>query len=463
MFRKWGPWAALGMVVLALFVRYGNLAHPPLQSGDEALTALRARGLIEHGHFWTPYWNGTINLHKPPFYYWFVALGYQVLGENEVAVRLPSVLFFVLLLGLVFLMARRIWGAWAGVVAALGLSLHPTFVAQSRLGMMDTLVTLLVMAGGYCLWQVRGERKRYYYLWGAACGCALLTKGGGAIYCVPVSLLYLAIARPAEFKKAHLYGGLALALFIPGVWFWNQWATHYEAFKMCYIDHEVNYRLQGHNVWSTFLEQKTTLKLWQSFGVLAPLCVVGSGLAFLGKSVRRGGWRVAVFLPVFLVVAMVLTNLVKQQMYWYILPGVVPLVVLAAGAVVAAVRRELPLWASGVLIVCLGAGLLWCRPDRVNLSTSRGSGNLKELASQIPEGGGDATPLVVDFRFYHMNVALFYSGRDRAEQARGFVPEPGRTYYGIFRKRGHENVAGLAVEVLDAKGGFTLAKLSPVQ
>jgi 4-amino-4-deoxy-L-arabinose transferase-like glycosyltransferase len=345
------------------------------------------------------------------------------------------------------------------VLAALALSLHPTFVAQSRLGMMDTLVTLLVTAAGYCLWQASDERKRYCYLWGVACGCALLTKGGGAIYCLPVCLVYAAIAKPTLFKNAHFYGGLALSLLVPGIWFWNQWATHYEVFKMCYIDHEVNYRLQGHNVLSTFLLQKTTLKLWQSFGFLAPLCVMGSGLAFLGKPLRRGGWRCALFMPVFLVITMLLTNMVSQQMSWYILPGVVPLVVLSAGAVVMAIRRELPLWGSGVLALSLAVGLVWCRPDRVNLSSPRDGSALKRLATQVPDAGENATPLVVNFSSYHMNVALFYSRRDRAEQARGFVPEEGKTYYGILRKRALKKLKAMSVEVMDAKSSFALVRL----
>ena len=84
--RTW-PALALALVVAAVLWRYGDLREPSLCNGDEALTALRARSLLHEGRFWTPHWNGTVNLHKPPFYYWTVAASYLVLGVGEVAVR----------------------------------------------------------------------------------------------------------------------------------------------------------------------------------------------------------------------------------------------------------------------------------------------------------------------------------------------------------------------------------------
>lgn len=64
------PLILLMLIIGVVWWDLGDLNSPGLSAGDEALTALRTRGISEQGHMWTPYWNGTLDLHKPPLYYW---------------------------------------------------------------------------------------------------------------------------------------------------------------------------------------------------------------------------------------------------------------------------------------------------------------------------------------------------------------------------------------------------------
>ncbi|MBP8655820.1 MAG: hypothetical protein WBK37_11480 [Kiritimatiellia bacterium] len=64
--RRWLPLGLLALLLLAAAWRGVQVFQPSITTGDEALVALRARGLVEQGHGWTPYWNGAPDVHKPP-------------------------------------------------------------------------------------------------------------------------------------------------------------------------------------------------------------------------------------------------------------------------------------------------------------------------------------------------------------------------------------------------------------
>jgi 4-amino-4-deoxy-L-arabinose transferase-like glycosyltransferase len=512
--RLWGFWipvVLLALVITGVLVRYGDLRQPPLCHGDEALTSLRSLSLIEQGHFWTPYWNGTVNLHKPPFYYWLVAIGYLVFGVGEFAVRFPSVLSFIILLAVVFLINRRLLGTWAGLLAAALLSIHPVLVVQSGTGMMDTLVILLFTVAGCFLWLAK-EKQGFYYAWGAACGMALLSKGGGAIICLPVSLLYLAIAERRAFRKAHFYGGLGLLILLPGIWFGSQYVLHRQALFNTYVAWEVGYRLKDHNMWETLCRQKTTRYLWQSFGGLAPLAAGSALLVFFIKRHRGEKFRFnkLVFFHLLLVVGMLLSNTVKQQMYWYIIPGVIPLAVFTALAVWAALIGRLNrttytaicalvfagTYLSGaytgpvyiwivriaVLVAAIGGFLpaelkragraalvvalvfvAWSGMSfenrNVNFAKIRDSSDLKHLAMSIPEPDDNAGPLVLDFRHYPMNVLMFYSHRNAIQVSE--LQESGlQECHGVFKDHGYKEIPGYESQVLEHSGKYDLVVLS---
>ncbi len=133
----------------------------------EPLFAEAARQMVETGNWVTPYFNGETRFDKPPLIYWLMAMGYQVFGVNEWAVRLPSAMSAVLLTGFVFFILNRFGVSpllkeketqqrrWASLIGAVTLALTPEFIIWARTGVSDLLLTgcmgsaLLCFFGGY--------------------------------------------------------------------------------------------------------------------------------------------------------------------------------------------------------------------------------------------------------------------------------------------------------------------------
>ncbi len=509
-------WTLLLLLIMAAALwRYGDLREPALTHGDEALTALRARSLLREGSFWTPYWNGTVNLHKPPLYYWMVAVGYLAFGVGELAVRLPSVAAFLLLLWLAARIDTRLFSPAAGIASAALLAWHPVLVVQSRLGMMDTLVTLLYLAGGVALWH--GRRAPGGYLgWGACAGAAVLAKGGGALLVLPVSLAYLGVAQRAAFRRGAFYGGLLLSLGLPAVWFGSQFLLHRRAFLETYVHHEVARRWAADLWWPAFAAQKTTRRLWCSLGALAPLTAAAPVLLYA----FRRGWRYAeegrnaFFLVALAVGALLLTNMVGQQMYWYIVPPSVPFLLMTGAVAGGVLAGRWTRWQAALALALLLAGLalprvvlprdrwwalaaalagvsamggcLWRGPasrwtrvpaalalaltvraglsfenDRINFFRPRSSAELKQLAAAIPKDDNARYPLVVDFRYFPMNALMFYADRtaiQAAEMEQRAPPEANRLH-AVLANRRSLPIAGWRATFLDSADGYELWRL----
>ena len=186
------------LLIVGVLISYGDLSKPPLSTGDEAITALRSLGILHKGHMWTPYFDGDVDVHKPPLYYCLVAACYKFFGVGEMAIRIPSAASFLVLLLLVYLVGRRIYDSGTGFIAALLLAAHPFALAHARVGMLDTTMVMFSVAAAWFL-LLAGDNSRFLYGWAMCCGLALLTKGEGATPILPVSFFYVLFVRRDVF------------------------------------------------------------------------------------------------------------------------------------------------------------------------------------------------------------------------------------------------------------------------
>ena len=98
------------------------LNSPHLFDPDEGRYAEIPREMLSGGDWVIPHLNGLAYIEKPPLQYWATALSYRVLGPSAFAARLYCALSAFGTLILVWLAARRLWGADAGWRAAAALS-----------------------------------------------------------------------------------------------------------------------------------------------------------------------------------------------------------------------------------------------------------------------------------------------------------------------------------------------------
>ncbi len=148
----WGI-SSVSLVLICGLAFLWNLGAIGLVDETEPLFAEAARQMTVTGDWITPYFNQETRFDKPPLVYWLMAVGYQLLGVNEWAVRFPSALAAIALTIACFLTLRSFgflphhhspshppfWkSAWIGIgIAALNLET----IVWARQGVSDMLLS----------------------------------------------------------------------------------------------------------------------------------------------------------------------------------------------------------------------------------------------------------------------------------------------------------------------------------
>jgi 4-amino-4-deoxy-L-arabinose transferase-like glycosyltransferase len=112
--ERWEKQPTLAWVISGLWVLFicwlaffWNLGNIGLIDETEPLFAEASRQMVVTGDWVTPYFNGATRFDKPPLVYWLMAIGFETIGVNEWAVRLPSALSAIALTVLGFFTIRR--------------------------------------------------------------------------------------------------------------------------------------------------------------------------------------------------------------------------------------------------------------------------------------------------------------------------------------------------------------------
>lgn len=106
-------------VVLLLFLCVGIFDHE-LWSPTEPAVAGVVWSMRHQGDFVVPRINGQAYLEKPPLYYWLATLGCEAWGDSSAGlIRLPSALFGLASLGILFLAVRRRYGESVAIATSL--------------------------------------------------------------------------------------------------------------------------------------------------------------------------------------------------------------------------------------------------------------------------------------------------------------------------------------------------------
>lgn len=206
------PWLRGALILLGIgaigglgyLLRLGSMG---LIDETEPLFAEAARQMWLTGDWITPYFNDQTRFDKPPLIYWAMAVAYYLIGVNEWAVRLPSALSALGLIGFcVYVLYRfgleslalepdqplwmeKLEGArWipAGLTGAL-LGITPLLVVWGRTGVSDMLLTACVAGAvlaffcGYAQPEAPDRQGRWYLAFYVLLALGTLTKGPVAI------------------------------------------------------------------------------------------------------------------------------------------------------------------------------------------------------------------------------------------------------------------------------------------
>jgi hypothetical protein len=221
--ESWLPWILFAAAIFVLFFKLGQAA---LFEPDEGRNAEKAREILVLNDWITPHENYHPVLDKPIFFYWLIALSYQLFGISEWAARLPSALAALGCLAVVYCFVRTHWGFWPALWAGLILLTSLEFFVLARLVIFDMALTFFLTVALCAFYQaghtddVRRRRWLCLFMYGAL-GAATLIKGLiGIVLPGMVIFGYLLLSkRGSILRRIYLVPGILLLLAIVLPWY----------------------------------------------------------------------------------------------------------------------------------------------------------------------------------------------------------------------------------------------------
>jgi len=194
------------ILILAAILRLLALGEIPSGfSPDEAGQAYSAYSLLKTGRDeWGVAWPissfRSFLDYKAPLQTYLMIPSIAVFGLNEFAARLPSAIFGILAVAVVYLLANQLFpGKKAGFWAALFLAISPWHFQFSRTAIEVNITSLLFPLG--LLFFLKGSKKsRYYYLAIAAWGINLYSYHAAKFF-EPIFIFFLIFFRRRAFIK----------------------------------------------------------------------------------------------------------------------------------------------------------------------------------------------------------------------------------------------------------------------
>ena len=116
------------LVLTGLSLRLINLGKPGL-AYDESFHVVSAKSMLDTGE---PNLPSGEPYTRALLFTRLVAFSFSLLGSNEFAARLPSVIFGTLTIILIFFVGKRMFGTTVGLISAIFLALSPFEIAWAR-------------------------------------------------------------------------------------------------------------------------------------------------------------------------------------------------------------------------------------------------------------------------------------------------------------------------------------------
>ena len=209
------------LLVLAGVLFSINLGGYDVWPPDEPRFAEVAREMLLTGDWLAPHVNGQPYTEKPPLLFWGMALASLPGGKvTPFTTRVPSVLSALLVVGLTWLTARRMFGRRIAFWSALALMTGLRFWWQSRTGQIDMLLTACMAVAMYHLWQWDEDRRKWRLpvIW-LAVAAGLLAKGPPALVFPMLWVLVFYWGNRSARKQLHWIIGCLAAMGIVCLWF----------------------------------------------------------------------------------------------------------------------------------------------------------------------------------------------------------------------------------------------------
>ncbi len=261
-------------VLLLAAILFGcNIWGYDLWAPDEPFFGEGAREMIVDGEWIVPHVNGEVNTHKPPLFFWLIALSSLPFGSVlSFTARLPSVLAALGSLILIMRLARRINGTRIAVLTGALLATTHIFWEKARMAQIDSLLCFLILVATSAFEAFRSGdwtgRRAGIVFW-VATALAVLAKGPvGLLLPLGIALLTLAFDRELHRWRdfAPLTGPLAFVA-VAGAWALaaDLWVEDYSlvgALRTHFVDRAIHGMHHEQPVWYYLKVLPYTLLPW---------------------------------------------------------------------------------------------------------------------------------------------------------------------------------------------------------
>lgn len=249
-----------------------------------------------HPYFW-----------KPPLHTWIISLAFIVSGhQNELMVRLPSLIFSLLSLIVIFKIAQILFpqDKLVAYLSAVLFSINNDFSFISSQGIAEAQLLFFNLL---CLYFLLKPTKTKIIPSGISLGLAIITKSFATFWVFPLALFLIFKYQP---RKIITWLITVTMVALP----WHLFM--YLKFGNIFIDNYVLVNTLGrglgqqNNLAPTYWYLKYALWQWKTYFIILPLSL------FFPKKIFLLIWMTLIFVPF---------SLVKSKVWWYILPFWTPL------------------------------------------------------------------------------------------------------------------------------------------
>ena len=289
---------------------------------------------------------GVVKSHlSPPLDYTIMWLTLKVLPHQAIFIRLPSVLFGVGSVYLIYLLAGRLFSKDVAIISAFLLAISPFAVQYSQEARMYSSFLFLTLLSFYLFARIQ-ESDRAFYAWIAA-NTLLIYDHYFAVFVFVVQAAYVFVINAPELRyqaTAKAYGGifLAAASFIPWLPVFL-YQTHNGTMVLWYgLGAE----------WQNFFYNPLFLFSGLPHSIIAAVFVIGLLAAGL---LSGGGLESKLLLVIWLLFPLIMLysitaswgSVTTEKNFIFVLPAFVMLMaagVVEAGAVVPKLNSKIYMW-----------------------------------------------------------------------------------------------------------------------
>ncbi len=381
-------------LLLALLCAFAFQGSRGIYESTEGRYALCSLEMARDGHWMEPTIAGIHHWTKPPFGYWAIAGGVELLGANGWGARLSNAIALCLAALLVGLIGARMWNdRRTGVLAALiyATAFYP--VATANTVNTDTLLCLFEILAVFCFWRGADaacpKAGRWWFLgmW-AAFGLGFFTKGPPALLPL-MAVIAWTCSRPKTGRRwGALFSPAGILLFFAlSCWWFALIIRRHPDLLHYYLKDEVVNRVAT-NEFGRNPEWYAPLKLY------FPLLIFGGGLwtFYFWRPLRAGGWRrrdawsalwrgsgPKLFLLLWLALPLAVFCASKSRLPTYVLPLFAPVALAAARLArnadwtCAQPRRRVLVFAlASAALLVVGKGVMGFVPEIHRVLDARG-------------------------------------------------------------------------------------------